>query len=472
MPFGYGAFSVKSLQPLPTDLNATLLNSPVVLEKIARKSGWLKRQARKIFPIDFIRGILLAVSQCEGSFRLLATSIGLHSDETISKSALWERINPEAVEFYKSVLVGLIASQVGTAGKLIAGLDGICRIVVHDSSLINLHRRLAEHFPSTSNQHGLVNAGLRLQAVFDLIAGEALDLSLTPYRRQDQTASSDILRLVEKGDLILRDLGYLVPKVLEQIVERGAHYISRHLSKQLISHRPEEGGGVIDLLRYLRRHAPAAGDFVDLTVQLGSGQKGVARLETRLVARRLPESVVNSRLRKAHQEEKRLSKRFSASHLALMGWEIYLTSLSGDQASVAKVAALYRLRWRIEIIFKALKSYTPGMKLASHCSNANHVQVLIIAWLCLVVMAARTGSFTLATQANGGGSLAPNCLSLLKVIPKVFRMIAMLLFVACAPGMKVLMDRWFRQIQYHDRYEPRKKRTNMAVAISQALALT
>lgn len=462
---------MKSLQPLHNDLSATLLNSPVRLEKMARESGWWKRQARKIFPVDFIRGILLAVSQCEGSFRLLATSIGLHSDETISKSALWERINPDAVEFFKSVLASLIASQGGTAGKLIAGLEGICRIVVHDSSLINLHRRLAEHFPSTSNQHGVVNAGLRLQAVFDLIAGKTLELSLTPYRRQDQSASSDILRLVEKGDLIIRDLGYLVPKVLEQIVERGAHYISRHLGKQIISHRPEEGGGVIDLLGYLRHHAPAAGDFVDLTVQLGSGQKAVARLQTRLVARRLPESAVNSRLRKAHEEEKRLSKKFSASHLALMGWEIYLTSLSGNQASVAKVAALYRLRWRIETIFKALKSYTPGMKLASHCSNHNHVQVLVIGWLCLVVMATRTGSFALATQTEGRESLAPNCLSLLKVIAKVFRLIGMLLFAACAPGMKVLMDRWFRQIEYHDCYERRKKRTNMAVAISQALAL-
>jgi hypothetical protein len=231
VPFGCGVFSVNSLQPLRNDLSATLLNSSVGLEKLARKSGWWKRRARKIFPIDFIRGVLLAVSECEASLRLLATSIGLHSDETISKSALWERINPEAVEFFKSVLAGLIASQGGAAGKLIAGLEGICRIVVHDSSLINLHRRLAEQFPSTSNQHGFVNAGLRLQAVFDLITGEPLELSLRPYRRQDQTASSDILRLVEKGDLIIRDLGYLVPKVLEQIVQRGAHYISRHLGK-------------------------------------------------------------------------------------------------------------------------------------------------------------------------------------------------------------------------------------------------
>ena len=438
---------------------------------MARNTGWSKRQARKIFPNTFVRGILLAVSQCEASFRLLATSIGLHADETISKSALWERVNSEAVEFFKAVLASLMVSQVLPGPDAIPSIQGIFRILVHDASLINLHRRLAEQFPAASNQHGLVGAGLKLQAIFDLITGQPLDLSLTPYRRQDQTASADILPFLGKGDLVIRDLGYLVPKVFAQITERGAHYISRHLGKHVISYLPESGGRAIDLLAHLRRYAPDAGQSVDLDVLLGTGQKAGTRLQTRLIARRLPDAAVNRRLRKAHQEEKRLGKKFSASHLALMGWEVYLTSLSEKQAGVAKIAALYRLRWRIETIFKALKSYTPGMKVAAHCSNANHVQVLVIAWLCLVVMATRTGSFALATKGNDSESLAPNYLSLLKTTSKVFRFLGMLLFAACSPNLGLIMERYFRQIEYHDRYECRKRRTNMADLLSNTLAL-
>ncbi len=103
--------SVKFLLSPLSKSNASLLNSPVRLERMARKARWLKRQARKLSPNKFVSGILLAVSQSEASLRLLASAIGLHSDHTISKQALWERIGPEAVEFFKGVLASLLASQ-------------------------------------------------------------------------------------------------------------------------------------------------------------------------------------------------------------------------------------------------------------------------------------------------------------------------------------------------------------------------
>jgi IS4 transposase len=42
-------------------------------------------------------------------------------------------------------------------------------------------------------------------------------------------------------------------------------------------------------------------------------------------------------------------------YLELLGWSIYITTITKEIADSTKIYKLYRLRWRIEIIFKAWK---------------------------------------------------------------------------------------------------------------------
>lgn len=469
--------------PLLNLVKGTILNSANRLEKLARKTNWLIRKPRKLKPIQFIHGLLHAVSQGDCSFRLLATSIGMRLDEkhdpddtsltefdTISKPALWERVNESAVEFVKATLAELIKGQGAAPGYTIPAIPTIKRIIVEDSAILNLDARLVNQFPATSNQHG-VGAGLRFQAAIDLISGEPIRADLTKYGRNDQAASADIIPLLGEGDLLIRDLGYYVNEPFNAIVERKAHYLSRHLGGRVLYHYNENVGDKIDLLKHLQKHAPNPGDQVDLDVVMGSGQKGAAQVKCRLVARRVPAEVEAKRLRRIKEDEKRLNKTRTKVHKKLQGWEIYITSLSREEVSTGKIFELYPLRWRIEIIFKACKSYTPVAAIAAHKSNANHVQVLIYAWLCLLVMATRTKAFALAKPSKGSaGELRPNYLSLLKVVPKVFQMLNMALYISCAP-INQIMDRLSCQIEYHDRYERRTKRTNMAQMTESVLGL-
>ena len=204
---------------------------------------------------------------------------------------------------------------------------------------------------------------------------------------------------------------------------------------------------------------------------MGSGQKGAAQVKCRLVARRVPPEVEAKRLRRIKQDEKRLNKTRTKVHKKLQGWEIYITSLPREDVSAGKIFELYPLRWRIEIIFKACKSYTPVEAIAAHKSNANHVQVLIYAWLCLLVMATQTKAFALAIPSKGStGDLRPNYLSLLKVVPKVIQTLNMALYLSCAPITQII-GRMICQIEYHDRYERRTKRISMAEMTEKALGL-
>ena len=301
-------------------VKGSILNSSTRLEKLARKTKWLIRRPKKLKPIQFIHGLLHAVSQGDCSFRLLASAIGMRLDEkqdlndvsltefdTISKPALWERVNESAVEFVKATLAEALKSERSTLGCTIPAIPTIKRIIVEDSAILNLDERLVDQFPATSNQHG-VGAGLRLQAAFDLISGEPIRAELTKYGRNDQAASADIIPLLEKDDLLIRDLGYYVNEPFNEIVEKEAHYLSRHLGARVLYHCTENGGNKIDLLKHLQKHAPNPRDLVDLDVVMGSGQKGAAQVKCRLVARRVPPEVEAKRLRRIKEDEKRLNK--------------------------------------------------------------------------------------------------------------------------------------------------------------------
>lgn len=453
----------------------TILNSSKRLEGLARKARWLVRSPRKLTPILFIHALIAAVIKGERSFRELAQGIGMRLDRksdgsfnTISKPALWERVCPKAVGFLRLVLAELVRECVLPPSSALPTLPGIRRIIVEDSCALALDSRHAEEHPACGNQHGDC-AGVRLQAAFDLLTGDPLRLDLTEFRRNDQKASGDILELLRPGDLLVRDLGYFSGKSFSAVMEKQAHFLTRYFPGTTLCHAEKEGGERIDLLRLLNNQASSEGDIIDLDVVVGSGQKGVPRFACRLVARRVPKSVESKRLRRLGEQERHRGKKFNKVHRKLQGWEIYLTSLPREQVPAAKIFAIYPLRWRIEIIFKACKSHTALNSLSLHRSNIHHVEALLHAWLCALVLATRTGAFALAMTGEDS-VLRPNCLSLLKVVSKAFVLFSELMSATCAPFSEI-MGRWRCQANYHGRYESRRKRKNMAEQLGEALDL-
>jgi Transposase DDE domain len=458
-------------------VKGSILNSPTRLEKLARLSGWQIRKPKKFKPIDLVHGLLAAVTRGHCSFRLLACSVGERLDkrtgggfDTISKPALWERVGPEAVCFLRSVLAEMIKECVQPRRDRLPALPTVTRVIVEDSAILNLDERLADIYPAVTNQHA-TGAGVRLQAAFDLITGDPLRLDLTSYKRNDQSATGNIIPLLRPGDLLLRDLGFFAYLSFAAIVGQGADYLSRLLGNCVLHHAGQGGadGARIDLSRYLGEHAPRPGDIVDIDVVVGSGQKDSPRLASRLVACRVPKAVEEKRLRRLGQAEKRRGEKYSAAHRRLLGWAIYITSLSREDVPAKKILQIYPMRWRIEIIFKACKSHTALRAIAAHRSNVYHVKAMLYAWVCALVLATAAKAFALAV-ANCAGELRPNYLSLLKVVPKVFALLRDMISMSCAPPAEI-MGRWSCQMDYHDRYEPRKKRSNMAAMLGDVLEL-
>jgi IS4 transposase len=94
--------------------------------------------------------------------------------------------------------------------------------------------------------------------------------------------------------------------------------------------------------------------LLDQSVCIGR-KKGPA-LSLRLVAFRLPPIKAEEARARARRAAKREDYAVSGGTLAAAGWIILVTSLDAGAFPAAKISELYRIRWRIEMAFKRLKT--------------------------------------------------------------------------------------------------------------------
>ena len=72
--------------------------------KLARQTGLVKRKPRKIRPLAYLQAGLLIVTEHTISLAAWAILLGLVTQQTISKQAVFEQFDPAAVSFFSNVL--------------------------------------------------------------------------------------------------------------------------------------------------------------------------------------------------------------------------------------------------------------------------------------------------------------------------------------------------------------------------------
>ncbi len=414
------------------------------LDRLARTSGFRRRQPKKLTPRLFVQAACLLVTLGSVSYRRWAGLIGVVGGCTLAKQSLFERMTAGAVGFLQSVLGALLGSLATPPTSGLAALDGFGRVLVQDSTTLPLSEKLARWFPGASNQKGAQGGLLRIQACYDLRAQSFVHFSLSSYRRNDQAASPDVLPLVRAGDLILRDLGYFVLEVLEQIAAAHAYFLSRlRLGVRLWA---EDGPTPVNLLARLRS---CPGHFEG---HFGLGEQ---KLPVRLVAVRLPTQVAAERRRKARQNRDRRSAP-SAQRLALLGWAIFITNVPTAVLSAQAVARVYGWRWRIETVFKAWKSYFALTEVPA--GSKAQVEALIYAKLIFITLfqGCLWQRWWVHLDAQGRPAL-----SLLKVAQAVQSYL--LVLVLSHWGVDLALA-WEQLLNTHCRYERRRRRHFMQEA--------
>jgi len=218
------------------------------------------------------------------------------------------------------------------------------------------------------------NAVWRIHGAYDL-----------PYERfghfelTDEKGGERLDRIpVVPGEIRIADRAYMQPARIAAVIEAGGDVVVRSGWKHLAAHDAE--GMRLDLIALLREAGPRGG--LDRPIFLN--RKGKSALALRLVAvKKAPEAAEAAR-RQAKRAAQREGYTISKAALEAADWVIIVTSLSAQAFSTRDVLDLYRLRWRIELAFKRLKSLVglagpPG-------ADARSARPWILAHLLLILL--------------------------------------------------------------------------------------
>jgi len=345
------------------------LSKENILE-LAEQTKFMKRKPKKIDPYDFL-GIVCTLSVLDTpSFNSIAAKYSADNNIHASKQAISKKMRKECLEFFKSILALIINNKLkSTEAKAMQLIKEYSRVLVQDSTLIQLPLRLFDSFSGMRNG-AATNCTARIQGVYDILSGSFIEFSIDPYSKNDLLAAPELT--ICENDLVLRDRGYYTNDEVERHKVANAECIYRFKASTTIL--CPRTGKPIDLVKLLKKKGS-----VDMEVCLNNKKRTIVRL----VAFPVSEAIANRRRATAKSKTNR-SKQPSQTVLQLMSWTIYITTISEEKACFEKIFALYSLRWRIEIIFKAWKSHAAFTKV--HNVSDIHLRILLTARFIMIAI--------------------------------------------------------------------------------------
>jgi hypothetical protein len=405
------------------------------LEALARQTGFRQRSSRKIPIPKLVSALVALAAETVLSLERVAAVIGLAAGTTYSKQALHQRLGQSLQQFILQIAVTLL-NQVSQPVQSKGWFRSFQRVLLHDSTVEPLPKHLAAAFPGSRNAKRRTSASLKIQFVCDLLHSQVLHVGLSGFTRNDQAASPDILELLGPGDLVIRDLGYFVLKVLEQIGLKGAFFLSRY--RHDVGVFDAQTGQPLDLAAELKHN-----QVFDQQVLLGR-----ERALVRLVAQPVSEALANERRRKAKtNRDRRLNP--GPRKLYLLGWNIFVTNVPRTVWPAEALQPVYRLRWRIEIIFKAWKSHL-GLR-QMNCRSADLLGLSVMIKLLFCVAVYRLSD---ALELLGESHRQVSLLRLARILGQCACWFA-------AAFLGVSMAQWVDwHLRHHLFYEQRKDRKN------------
>ena len=156
---------------------------------------------------------------------------------------------------------------------------------------------------------------------------------------------------VTSGEIRLGDRGFPQPDGIRNTLDQGADILVRLTWKSL---QLSTNGKPIDWVK-LFKEAGEQGS-IDIPVCMHKAHSKFEPIEMRLVIIKKPPVAAAKARAKARRASQKNQCRTDPRTLAGADYVILLTSLKREQFPIDVVAALYRLRWQIELAIKRLKS--------------------------------------------------------------------------------------------------------------------
>ena len=319
------------------------LTNPEWLRTVDRLGGreYLEKEAREVGAFEKARKIRCAVDQlrlvlayCWGTRGLRLTAawaeaIGLAS---LSNVALLKRLRNSA-DWLEQLVCRLIGA--GSREADVAAAKGRPVRLVDATSVPKAGRDARES-----------GGRWRIHSVFDLASERFTAFELTDESEGEVIDRADVVA----GEIRVGDRAFLQPDRIAKVLDDGADVVVRAAWNNA-SWR-DKGGNQLDLIALLKK-ARGKG-LIDRPIWIKGSAKELLAL--RLVAIRKPKEARDRSIEKLKRHARDKGRNLMPETLVAAEWVLIVTSLDREEYPLSAISALYRLRWRIEIAFKHLKS--------------------------------------------------------------------------------------------------------------------
>lgn len=203
---------------------------------------------------------------------------------------------------------------------------------------------------STIQEPGAKETTYRLHVAIDLISLTLQQVKVTTDKEGEHLFQYEL----EPGDVVLADRGYNQPKTLVPFIDAGKDIVLRYnphsMNLYTTSDDDENQMVKVDWAENLRSLDNQPGHFPCYLLHDGK------RIEVTVHAFPLPQEKAAEARRKAKKRAKKAGREIRQNTLYISGWVLVLTSLPLKRLDTKTAAALYRVRWQIELVIKRLKS--------------------------------------------------------------------------------------------------------------------
>jgi Transposase DDE domain len=321
-------------------------------DELAKKCGFVQRSTSQLRGYEFAQAMMIpnAFLEAETLNSLAVRMQKININCNLSASALAQRINTKSAEKFMKACFGKFLKEI--TKKDFAGLSDLQnlsvfnRILIEDSTKAELHEKLSPHFKGTGGAAS--KSAIKIDFIFDYLSEEVVDIEFFSGNIPDQSIARRINSILQKDDLILRDLGYYALDRLKEIEQAGAYQISR-MKADVVVFRSKEATKPLDLAKFLDQRIFQG--VIDVEIFIGKEKHPV-----RLVACLMSEEAVNKRLRAANRTGQRHGTKMSKKKASLLKYCIFITNIPVTMLPSTSIMATYRARWRIELVFKQWKS--------------------------------------------------------------------------------------------------------------------
>jgi IS4 transposase len=358
----------KKLSPNLIRRRLTSLFPAELIEDIARKRDVVQRD-RKI-DVTMLVWTLIVGFAVDGEARSIAgfqRAYSAATNQTVARSSFYDRFTPALGELLSDLLEHAL-EEVAVPHTIAPQFELFREVLIADATVFRLHRLLGE-FPATHSEQ----SGAKLHLVHN-----ATTQTLEQFQLTDEcTHESSQLRTGSwlRGRLLLFDLGFYSFRRFALIEENDGYFLTRlktNANPLIVGKRRKWRGRAISLPG--RRLQDVLGDLtreiIDVTVEIEfkrrpyAGKQSTDTMEFRVVG-----------VRNEDTDD----------------YHLYVTNLP-DDFTPRQIAALYGLRWEVELLFRELKSLY-GLENFQTSDPAIVNLLVVAALLTLTVSRALLGMF-------------------------------------------------------------------------------